>query len=101
MTKYFKKLTISYYRDHQSGWFKVPVSLIRDLRIENKISPKSFIRKGYAYVDDKIDARLLFDVANQESIMLNVRMHFSNKSSKIRSYEPFTKIDLNHNHNHI
>lgn len=97
MTKYFKKITISYYRDHQSGWFKVPVKVIHDLRVENKISSRSFIRKDFAYIDDKVDARLLFDVANQECITFNIRMHFSNKSSKIRSYEPFTKAELNGN----
>ena len=76
-----------FYSDPGHGWIKVPVSLLEKLGIADKITPYSYRRGDFAYLEADCDAGT-FIVAYKEATgdYPNCRPHIADKSSKIRSY---------------
>jgi hypothetical protein len=79
------------YTDPGHGWAKVPKALLHDLGIISKISRYSYMRKGFAYLEEDCDLstfinaykiRYGFDPVFREACARE-------KSSKIRSYDNF------------
>jgi hypothetical protein len=83
------KTKYDFYQDPGHGWLKVTRKEIYKLGIENDISPFSYQRGDYVYLEE--DGDLSKFLAKKISIGESVerRDHHSNKSSKIRSYEDY------------
>lgn len=75
------------FDDPGHGWLKVPVSLLEKLGIADKITPYSYRRGDFAYLEEDCDAGT-FIVAYKEATgnCPKYRHHIADKSSKIRSY---------------
>lgn len=87
-----KKLTITVYQDPGHAWGKVERSLIDFLGIANKISHYSYQRKDHVYLEEDCDLRLISRELIERSIDVKFVEKFSNKSSKIRSYNRYIAI---------
>ena len=86
-----KRMTLNYYQDPGHGWVKVGLQTLVDLGIHDKITRYSYVRKNHAYLEEDCDLGLLFKVCNAKGIKIVLREHHTNKSSKIRAYQSYSK----------
>lgn len=90
------KITLVVYSDPGHAWVKVPKSLLVELGIEDKITRYSYKRKDSVFLECDCDMTTL--VQTLESTYPNIKIKYnekcSNKSSKIRSYIPYTQLDI-------
>lgn len=77
------------FSDPGHSWIKVPRKLLQVLEIENKISPYSYQRKGHVYLEEDCDFSIFYDAMSRHDIPLHIIEKFTNKPSKIRSYDDF------------
>ena len=89
-----KKITINSYSDPMHSWVKVPMALLNQLQITQKISHCSYKRGDFAYLEEDRDALILVEAMKEQGIKYKIKEHHTNKSSKIRSYIPFTQLNL-------
>lgn len=85
-----KKITLNFYQDPGHGWAKAPISLLHYLNIAQGISPYSYIRGQYAYLEEDGDLSRLLSAAAAACIDIKLRDFHTNKQSKIRSYQSFS-----------
>jgi hypothetical protein len=79
-----------FYEDPSHGWCKVPKSVLNTLGIASKISPYSYERGEFAYLEEDCDLSVLHDAFLERGLLLNFRTHVCrNKQSKIRSYSSY------------
>jgi hypothetical protein len=84
------KRTYHYYSDTEQGWLKIPIQDARTVGVEPEaISPKSYRRGSFLYLDEDKDAMVFLEGIREKGAKLNIKKHFSKKSSKIRSYEQY------------
>ncbi len=83
------KLTLNYYQDPSHGWVKVPITLLKQLGIEQDISHYSYMRNNYAYLEEDCDLSRLLKALDSNGILWRLREYNSNKQSKIRSYDNY------------
>lgn len=81
-----KKLTLNYYQDPSHGWVKVPMKLLVQLGIAEKITHYSYMRGLNAYLEEDGDLSLLLKALDNAGILWRLREYHTNKQSKIRSY---------------
>jgi len=79
-----------FYSDPAHGWVKVKLSTLKELGLENKISSYSYVKDGYAYLEEDSDASKFVAAMKEKGETVELREHISDKSSKIRSYEPYS-----------
>ena len=81
--------TFTFYQDSGHGWAKIPLALIRELGILDRITEYSYIRKNFVYLEEDCDLSL-FDVAFRDHFghAPKFRARYSARST-IRSYLPF------------
>lgn len=86
------------YSDGQHGWLKVKKSVLNDLNISHLITRCSYQRGEYAYLEEDCDLSTFLKAYYKGNIPpqwwtidLKIKSHHSNKSSKIRSYERYSK----------
>lgn len=77
------KTVYNYYTDPGHGWLKVTIDELKELNILDQISSYSYTRKNNVYLEEDCDMGI-FMKAKPNAIKL--KEHYSNKSSKIRSY---------------
>lgn len=82
-----KKYTM--YSDAGHGWLKVSKKELKQLHIGDKISPYSYQRGDYAYLEEDCDFQKFVDVMNSLGYTVQVVEKYSNKTSKIRSYDRY------------
>jgi hypothetical protein len=81
--------TFNFYADPGHGWLKVPMSLLDELGIKDRISQFSYVRKDFAYLEEDLDAGIFIDAMKHRGIEPKIRMHHANKASRIRGYPMF------------
>jgi hypothetical protein len=82
--------TFNYYQDSGHGWAKVPIKLLEELNIENKITLYSYMRGKYAYLEEDGDLVIFFNAFNRlRGFDPKLKSFHTDRSSKIRSYEPY------------
>jgi hypothetical protein len=81
----------SYYSDPGHGWIKVPKGLVVSLSIADKITRYSYMRKGFAYLEEDCDAITFINAYRARyGIDPKIKEYCAReKSSKIRSYDNF------------
>jgi hypothetical protein len=85
-----RSLTLDYYQDPGHGWARVSVGLLHGLKIAHEITPYSYRRGSWAYLEEDCDLSRLLSAAAAAGINIKLRDHHTNKQSKIRSYDSFT-----------
>lgn len=82
--------TFIVYNDPSHGWAKVPISLLSDMGLINKITTCSYQRGKFAYLEEDADLTLFMkEFRNQFKIEPKFKDMYSDKQSKIRSYAYF------------
>jgi hypothetical protein len=78
------------FTDPSHGWIKVKLSELKSLGIEDKITPFSFTRGEYAYLEEDCDFSTFHDAKRTQGVEIKFKNHHTNKYSKIRSYQRYT-----------
>jgi hypothetical protein len=78
-----------FYMDPGHGWVRVPISLLRELGIESKITVCSYRRGGYAYLEEDCDAMTFIKAMEERGRKVEFDDHTANRESVIRRYEPW------------
>lgn len=89
MTNKQKTMTLQYYTDPGHGWAKVNRQVLINLGIAEDISAYSYMRGDFVYLEEDCDLDRLYQAADQASITIKLREHWTNKTSKIRSYRSY------------
>ena len=84
-----KKLSLNYYQDAGHGWVKIPLKTLAHLKIADKISRYSYMRKDNAYLEEDSDLSKLYAAAAEAGIEIRLKEYHTNKTSKIRSYDRY------------
>lgn len=77
------------YSDPGHGWVRVPFRTLQDLGLIERISPYSYMRGAYAYLEEDCDASLLVDTMRKVGLTPKFRHRIGDKTSKIRGYESY------------
>ena len=81
-----KTRTFDVYADPGHAWAKVKIDYLKKLGIAHEISPYSYSRGEYAYLEEDCDLSVLVKACRKIGIEPKFKERYSNKSSKIRSY---------------
>lgn len=87
--KKIKTMALDYYQDPGHGWVKIGLDKLAALGIAEDISSYSYMRNGFAYLEEDGDLSQLFTACDAAGIKLKLRSHNCNNRSKIRSYDPY------------
>jgi len=88
------KVKYDFYSDGGHGWLKVAIIELEKLQIHDQISSASYMRTGYAYLEEDCDASLFVDAKQNTGERVNGKNHTpSDSSSKIRNYETYDYYD--------
>lgn len=83
-------MTYQFYSDPAHGWIKVSIEELEKLEIEKQISKCSYMKNGFAYLEEDCDLSLFFKAKNITDFEKNVKLNRqSNKMSKIRNYHSY------------
>lgn len=88
-------IRLHFYSDPAHGWLKVPIKELERLGIADKITPYSYIRGQYAYLEEDCDAPLYMKACKEvygEEVKIEVEEHTTNGESRIRSYESYPSV---------
>lgn len=81
-------MKIKVYADPGHAWAKVERSKLEKLGILNKISSCSYQRGEFVYLEEDCDFSIFVNAVGRENVTIDES--FSNRDSKIRSYECFS-----------
>lgn len=79
-------MKIKVYADPGHAWARVPFKLLYKLGIQDKITRYSYMRRGYAYLEEDCDLSTLIKALQEKGIEFSFDEKHTNKRSKIRSY---------------
>lgn len=77
------------YADPSHAWAKVKLSELKRLGIADKITPYSYQRGNYVYLEEDNDLTLFINAKKEKGEEVSFNEHTGDKSSKIRSYPPY------------
>jgi len=86
-----QRITINIYNDPSHGWGKVSIDNLHKLNLLNNISSYSYINNNHVYLEEDCDLSLLIKRLEELNIRYKFKNHYANKSSKIRSYDYYSK----------
>lgn len=90
------------YTDPGHGWVKVKFSEILKLGIQDKITPFSYTRGEYCYLEEDCDLTTFMEALKSVNIQPYWVGHHTNKQSKIRSYSKYIPpIAFNGSYHHL
>ena len=81
-----KTHTFTIFADPSHAWCKVHFKKLFDLGIAHKVSPYSYMRGVYAYLEEDCDLSLLIEAIKARGDNIGFIEKHTNKRSKIRSY---------------
>ena len=65
-------MKIKFYSDPSHGWAEVPIALINELRIGDKISKYSYMRGSNAYLEEDCDLTTFMNAVDQLNINIEL-----------------------------
>lgn len=84
------KTKFTFYQDPGHGWVKVPKQLLRILGISENITPYSYERNGYVYLEEDCDlSRFMGAFEEHFGVRPSLETTYTNRRSKIRSYQRY------------
>jgi hypothetical protein len=78
-----------YYQDSGHGWIEVPISLLRELGIADKISFCSYQNGVMAYLEEDVDALRFTQAAETAGLKLKIIVIYEEGLSSIRTYREY------------
>lgn len=87
-----KTFTVIFYSDPGHGWAKCKREVLNNLGIANKVSPYSYQRGEYVYLEEDCDYPLLVDALRQRNTRIKCVERISNNDSRIRGYERYVNV---------
>lgn len=82
--------TFQKYDDPGHGWLKVPLTLLDELGIRDRISTSSFQRGGFAYLEEDVDASLFIETVEKRcGSEPKVKVHIADRTSAVTRYAPY------------
>mgnify|MGYP001033138093 CR=1 FL=1 len=80
-------MKIKVYTDPGHGWAKVPKSLLSELGVAEKITPFSYMRGDYAYLEEDLDVTTLEKALKEAGIKYEFKVYTAKyRASRIRNY---------------
>jgi hypothetical protein len=79
-------MKFNFYTDPGHAWIKVPLKLLEELDIANKITNYSYIRKEYAYLEEDCDLQTFHKAMEKAKKIVILKEFHTNRESKIRNY---------------
>lgn len=84
-----KTFTIIVYSDPGHAWGKVKRNVLKNLDIEDKVSPYSYQLRDNVYLEEDCDLGLLLQALHDNDTQVKFVEKNSNNTSRIRSYDSF------------
>ena len=81
--------TFTAYTDSGHGWARVPRKLLVELGIADKITPFSFQRGEFVYLEEDCDLSTFVDAYRATGKDIKFKSLYTHKRSKIRSYDHY------------
>jgi hypothetical protein len=81
--------TYMYYADPGHGWLRVPVKKLEELGIADDISPYSYRKGRYAYLEEDRDATLFIHEMESRGVEVKFKEKLNESESNIRGYDPY------------
>lgn len=75
--------------DPGHGWVKVPKKLLAELGIADKITPYSYMRGDFAYLEEDCDASTFFKAMSDAGKTVEQRVRHADRSSRVRNYSSY------------
>jgi ABC-type transport system substrate-binding protein len=85
-------MKFDFFADPSHGWIKVKKSLLEKLGIADKITPYSYMKGEYAYLEEDSDATKFVEAMKAAGIEVEFREHVTDNESKIRLYQPYRRL---------
>lgn len=87
-----KETTMKYriFTDPGHGWIRVPIAELHDLGIAQQVTPWSYMKGEWAYLEEDVDMGLFFEAyEDKHGRKPEFSETSSNSYSAIRGYEPY------------
>jgi hypothetical protein len=81
------------YSDPGHGWVKVPLKLLEELEIRDKITPYSYRRGNFGFLEEDCDAPRFVAAMKARGVTVKFRSHIGDRLSRIRSYDRFEGVN--------
>lgn len=88
-----KTFTIIVYSDGGHAWGKVKRQVLRNLDLEDKISPYSYQLRDNVYLEEDCDLGLLLQALYNNNTRVKFIEKHTDKESRIRSYDRYQHED--------
>lgn len=82
-------MKIHVYTDPGHGWASVPMRLLIELGIDNKVSTYSYQRGKRVYLEEDCDLSLLIGALRERGVTPEWVEHHTDRRSPIRSYDHY------------
>ena len=83
------EIKIIRYTDPGHGWLRVTLKMLVKLGIADKITPFSYVRTVYAYLEEDVDATLFLDTLKAKGKTVTYVERHTNRFSRIRNYASY------------
>jgi len=78
--------------DAAHGWVKVPVTELERLKIQDKISGFSYLKKGFAFLEEDADAQVFINARVAEGNPVKLKEINRGNCAKIRNYPGYSTV---------
>lgn len=83
------------YNDPGHGWVKVPILRLITLGIHDKITTYSYMRNGYAYLEEDLDMWTYINALNAKGHTVDFKHFHTDNESRIRNYDRYSVDKIN------
>jgi hypothetical protein len=80
------------YSDPGHGWVKVPLKLLEELQIRDKITSYSYRRGNFGFLEEDCDLPRFVKAMEARGVTVKFRSHTGDRLSRIRSYDRFEEV---------
>ena len=77
------------YSDPGHAWLKAPRAHLIELGILSQITPYSYQRGDWVYLEEDQDVSTFINALKTRDIKVTFAEHYTNKNSRIRNYHSF------------
>lgn len=78
-----------FYSDAGHAWVEVPMDLVKELGIADKISAYSYRKGDNAYLEEDCDASLFINALQKAGMDFKFQEHYMGQHAVIRNYKQF------------
>jgi hypothetical protein len=82
-------MEIKFFADPAHGWGEVPMSMIKELGIADKISHYSYMKGEMAYLEEDCDLSLFINALEAKGVPYEFAEFSTNYDSPVRRYQSY------------